>query len=83
VETVRWAMTDILRKPPPAFENVIRRHFWLKSDEICEQVEQWISELQEKGHETYLQRLKVETPFNRIFDVSSLVSLRGPEEGVP
>ncbi|KAH7687887.1 Ubiquitin-conjugating enzyme family protein, partial [Aphelenchoides avenae] len=58
VETVRWAMTDTLRNPPPAFENVIRRHFWLKSDEICEQVEQWIIELQEKGHENYLHRLK-------------------------
>jgi baculoviral IAP repeat-containing protein 6 (apollon) len=45
-QTVRWAMTEMLRRPPKAFEEVVRRHFWLKRDEICDQVEGWIAEMQ-------------------------------------
>lgn len=42
--TVRWAMVETLRHPPKAFADVIRRHFWLKRDEICTQVQEWIDE---------------------------------------
>lgn len=39
-------MLEQLRNPPKAFENVIRRHFWLKRDEIHEQVTEWIADLE-------------------------------------
>ncbi|KAH7727747.1 baculoviral IAP repeat-containing protein 6-like isoform X4 [Aphelenchoides avenae] len=45
-ECVRWAMLEQLRKPSKAFEEVTRRHFWLKRDEICEQVQAWIADLE-------------------------------------
>ncbi|KAI6202918.1 hypothetical protein M3Y94_00496400 [Aphelenchoides besseyi] len=43
-QCIRWAMLDMLRKPPPAFAKVIRRHFWMKRDEICLQINEWIRE---------------------------------------
>ncbi|KAH7678362.1 Ubiquitin-conjugating enzyme family protein [Aphelenchoides avenae] len=39
-------MLEQLRRPPKTFEGVIRRHFWLKRDEICEQVQAWIADLE-------------------------------------
>ncbi|KAI6178303.1 UBC core domain-containing protein [Aphelenchoides besseyi] len=46
-QCIRWAMLDMLRKPPPAFAKVVRRHFWLKRDEICLQIHEWIRETRE------------------------------------
>lgn len=45
--TVRWAMLEQLRNPPACFTDVIRRHFYLKRNEIIDQCEAWIRELQE------------------------------------
>ncbi|CAF1073577.1 unnamed protein product [Rotaria sp. Silwood1] len=45
--TVRWAMLEQLRSPPACFVDVIRRHFFLKRNEIIDQCEAWIHELQE------------------------------------
>uniref|UniRef100_A0A915DIM1 UBC core domain-containing protein n=1 Tax=Ditylenchus dipsaci TaxID=166011 RepID=A0A915DIM1_9BILA len=44
VNNVRWAMLEQLQRPPLAFEDVIKKHFWLKKDEIEGQVNKWISE---------------------------------------
>ncbi|KAI6224535.1 UBC core domain-containing protein [Aphelenchoides fujianensis] len=46
-QCIRWAMLEMLRKPPAAFVDVIRRHFWLKRDEICLQIQGWIRETRE------------------------------------
>lgn len=40
-------MIEQLRKPPAPFADVIRRHFWLKRDEICLQIQEWIREMKE------------------------------------
>jgi hypothetical protein len=37
-------MIEMLRKPPPAFADIVRRHFWMKRDEICLQIQGWIEE---------------------------------------
>ncbi|XP_067616443.1 baculoviral IAP repeat-containing protein 6 isoform X2 [Eurosta solidaginis] len=42
---VRWAMLEQIRNPSPCFKDVIHTHFWLKRNEICEQIENWIEEL--------------------------------------
>uniref|UniRef100_A0A7E4VTD5 UBC core domain-containing protein n=1 Tax=Panagrellus redivivus TaxID=6233 RepID=A0A7E4VTD5_PANRE len=44
--TVRWAMLENLRHPPKAFEDVVRRHFWMKRDEIFLQIQLWMDEMQ-------------------------------------
>ncbi|CAD5206748.1 unnamed protein product [Bursaphelenchus okinawaensis] len=46
-QCVRWAMIEALRNPPKAFEDVIKRHFWIKRDEICAQINDWIKETKE------------------------------------
>jgi baculoviral IAP repeat-containing protein 6 len=46
LQCVRWAMLEQIRHPPKGFEEIIRRHFWIKRDEICEQIEGWINEMQ-------------------------------------
>ncbi len=39
-------MLEMLRSPPPCFEDVIRRHFWLKRDEILNQIAGWIADME-------------------------------------
>jgi len=39
---IRYAMIDQMRNPPKGFETVIRRHFYLKKDEILEEVNKWV-----------------------------------------
>lgn len=40
-ETIRYAMVDMLRKPPPGFEEIIKTHFTLKKKEILQQMSKW------------------------------------------
>ncbi|XP_065072528.1 baculoviral IAP repeat-containing protein 6 isoform X2 [Ochlerotatus camptorhynchus] len=42
---VRYAMLEQLKNPCPCFKEVIHSHFWLKRNEICAQIEDWIAEL--------------------------------------
>ena len=39
---VKFAMVEQLKNPPKGFETVIRRHFYLKKDEILEEVRKWL-----------------------------------------
>eukprot|EP00871_Galdieria_phlegrea_P003337 jgi/Galph1/4003/GphlegSOOS_G2655.1 len=39
--TVKYGMLDVLKKPFPGFEQIIRKHFLLKRDKIIQQVEEW------------------------------------------
>ncbi|CAF2055249.1 unnamed protein product [Rotaria magnacalcarata] len=45
--TVRWAMLEQLRNPPACFADIVRRHFFLKRNEIIDQCDSWIRELQD------------------------------------
>jgi baculoviral IAP repeat-containing protein 6 len=40
--TIRYAMIEQLRTPPPEFENVIKMHFLLERDNILKQCESWL-----------------------------------------
>ena len=44
--TVRWAMLEMIRKPPACFKDVINKHFYFKRKEIKEQCEIWFRELE-------------------------------------
>mgnify|MGYP000926696280 CR=1 FL=1 len=39
---IKFAMIDQIRNPPKGFETVIRRHFYLKKDEILEETRKWL-----------------------------------------
>ena len=39
---IKFAMIDQIRSPPKGFETVIRRHFYLKAEEILEECRLWI-----------------------------------------
>ena len=39
---VKFAMTENIKNPPAGFETVIRRHFYLKKDEILLETEKWL-----------------------------------------
>ncbi|KAK7586069.1 hypothetical protein V9T40_003945 [Parthenolecanium corni] len=41
--TVKWAMLEQLRNPTPCFKDIIRSHFWLKRNEITNQIINWIN----------------------------------------
>uniref|UniRef100_A0A0K0DT86 UBC core domain-containing protein n=1 Tax=Strongyloides stercoralis TaxID=6248 RepID=A0A0K0DT86_STRER len=40
---IRWAMYDMIKNPSIAFKDVILRHFYIKKQEIKEQLDKWIS----------------------------------------
>lgn len=44
--TVRWAMLEQIVNPCPCFKDVIHAHFYLKRQEIMQQVESWIRDLE-------------------------------------
>ncbi|CAD8078852.1 unnamed protein product [Paramecium sonneborni] len=39
---IKYAMIDQIRDPPKGFETIIRRHFYLKKQEILEECNKWI-----------------------------------------
>ncbi|XP_037726370.1 baculoviral IAP repeat-containing protein 6 isoform X3 [Drosophila subpulchrella] len=58
---VRWAMLEQIRSPSHCFKDVIHKHFWLKREEICAQIEGWIEEL---GKPQYTERASRTISFN-------------------
>lgn len=49
-QTLRWAMVDQLRAPPPYFADVIQGHFRLRGDAVLATARHWSSWCREKGH---------------------------------
>ena len=39
-------MLEMLKKPPPCYKEVIRKHFYYKRKEIKEQCELWLKEIE-------------------------------------
>jgi len=46
---VTYAMTNQILKPSKGFETVIRRHFFLKKQEIMEDVKEWLVQAEKKN----------------------------------
>ncbi|KAM3721402.1 Baculoviral IAP repeat-containing protein [Dirofilaria immitis] len=44
---VKWAMLEMIRHPPPAFADIVKKHFWLKRKEILLQISKWIAEMEQ------------------------------------
>ena len=42
--TVRYAMTEAMRKPPKGFEDAVKTHFSLRKEELKAQLETWVCE---------------------------------------
>lgn len=49
---IKFAMVEAIRKPPKGFETVVRRHFYLKRDQILKEVKTWIP-MAEKNEANY------------------------------
>ena len=39
---IKYAMIDAIKNPTKGFETIIRRHFYLKKDEILEECNKWL-----------------------------------------
>ncbi|XP_053375851.1 baculoviral IAP repeat-containing protein 6-like isoform X2 [Mercenaria mercenaria] len=44
--TVKWAILEQIKCPPPCFKDVVLKHFWLKRHKILHQCEEWIAEME-------------------------------------
>jgi ubiquitin-protein ligase len=42
IETIRWAMINIIQNPPLGYEEIVKKHFELKKDYIINQVDNWL-----------------------------------------
>ena len=45
---IKFAMIEQIRHPPKGFESIIKRHFYLKKDEILEEVRKWVKYAQHR-----------------------------------
>jgi ubiquitin-protein ligase len=41
--TIEWAMIDMIRNPPPGYEEIIKTHFKYKGCKIIETIDSWIN----------------------------------------
>lgn len=41
---IRYAMIEMIKRPPRGFEEVVRKHFLLKKEEILAQCYKWLYE---------------------------------------
>jgi hypothetical protein len=39
---VKYAMLGMLKNPPKGFESVVKRHFYIKKDEILKTIKYWV-----------------------------------------
>jgi len=39
---IKWAMLEMMNKPPPGFESIIMRHFYCKREAILVEVNNWV-----------------------------------------
>jgi baculoviral IAP repeat-containing protein 6 len=44
--TVKWAMLEMIKKPPACFKDVVHKHFYFKRKEIRAQCETWLKEME-------------------------------------
>ena len=49
---IKFAMVEAIRKPPRGFESVVRRHFYLKKEQILKEVKSWLP-IAEKNEANY------------------------------
>jgi hypothetical protein len=41
---LRWAMSDMIKRPPLGFESVVRKHFKLAKEEIMREISTWVNQ---------------------------------------
>jgi len=46
--TIEWAMIDMIRNPPPGYEEIIKTHFKYKGCKIIETIDGWINKCTDK-----------------------------------
>lgn len=39
---IKFAIIDAIKNPPPGFEKVIKRNYYLKKNEILREVKEWV-----------------------------------------
>ena len=49
--TVKWAMLEMIKKPPSAFKDAVRKHFSFKKKEVKMQCDAWAKELEQYIHD--------------------------------
>jgi hypothetical protein len=57
LDTIRWAMTDVLRHSRPGFEALIKAHFRVLRGRIMKQCLQWMGDAAEQGELHHQQML--------------------------
>ncbi|AFX92724.1 putative ubiquitin-conjugating enzyme E2 [Megavirus courdo11] len=53
LDCMKWAMIDIIKNPIPGFENVIKKHFTIKTPYIKQICEKWVNESSDKNKKEY------------------------------
>jgi len=60
IETIRWAINDMIKNPPVTMETVIKQHFTLKKEEIINTTEKWLSKAKRVNDMTAVRKEMLE-----------------------
>eukprot|EP01133_Synstelium_polycarpum_P003595 gene3595-4118_t len=63
IATIEWAMIDMIKKPPPAFKDIIHAHFWFQKQKIKAQCDKWLEECK-SNNDSYFKLVKVVNTLN-------------------
>jgi len=60
--TIKFAVNDMIKKPPASMEEVIKQHFLLKKDELITTTQKWLDSFEFKNH----QKVELENARNEM-----------------
>ena len=60
VGTIKYAINDMIKNPPPSMVEVIKSHFSSKKDEIIEKTEKWLNQCVSKDEKKELEKVRNE-----------------------
>jgi baculoviral IAP repeat-containing protein 6 len=60
VGTIKYAINDMIKNPPPSMVEVIKSHFGSKKDEIIEQTGKWLNQCVSKENKKELEEVRNE-----------------------
>ncbi|GAM29055.1 hypothetical protein SAMD00019534_122310 [Acytostelium subglobosum LB1] len=63
IATIEWAMTDMMKKAPAHWKDIVRAHFWFQRQKIKVQCEKWLEECK-SNNDAYFKLAKVVNSLN-------------------
>lgn len=74
INTIQWAMIDVLKNPKPGFEDAIKAHFLALRPTILQNCQKWLKDTDGSGEQEQLNRERMAVV---ILELSELLNALG------